>query len=51
MSDPLSIVQAAYAAFGRGDLPAVLELLASLLERMRQSESDPSSVAEVSESR
>jgi hypothetical protein len=29
----------------------VLELLASLLERMRQSESDPSSVAEVSESR
>jgi ketosteroid isomerase-like protein len=28
MSDPLSIVQAAYAAFGRGDLPAMLELLA-----------------------
>jgi ketosteroid isomerase-like protein len=28
MSDPLSIVQSAYAAFGRGDIPAVLEMLA-----------------------
>jgi uncharacterized protein len=28
MSDPLSIVQTTYAAFGRGDVPAIVELLA-----------------------
>ena len=27
MSDPLSIVQAGYAAFGRGDVPAILDLI------------------------
>ena len=27
MSDPVSIVQAAYACFGRGDIPALLQLL------------------------
>jgi uncharacterized protein len=32
MSDPLTLVQTAYAAFGRGDIPALLDLLADDVE-------------------
>ena len=49
MSDPLTLVQNAYAAFGRGDIPALLQLLSDDVEWRFVGDRAPSSRSERSE--